>query len=88
MLRLKVNAAGLIALAILTVASPLAVRAARRNGVSRSHNRIISKDGQTKPSSVSYNYAGAFLTSSDFTEVSGTFIVPTPHILGNGDDGT
>ncbi|KAF4993584.1 hypothetical protein F66182_16476, partial [Fusarium sp. NRRL 66182] len=85
---MKVNAAGLILLAASAVASPLAARVARRNGVSRPNIRVNPKDGHIDSTSVSYNWAGAVLESSDFTEVSGTFVVPTPRIPGNGDDST
>ncbi|KAH8701604.1 peptidase A4 family-domain-containing protein [Talaromyces proteolyticus] len=86
---MKVSVASLLLLAgSSAIASPLAARVARRNGVSRPNMRVGSKANQINDAEQSTNWAGAVLVSSGFTEVSASFTVPDPQIPSGGDDST
>ncbi|KAJ6103977.1 peptidase A4 family-domain-containing protein [Penicillium sp. IBT 18751x] len=85
---MKISAASILLLMGSAIASPLAARVARRTGVSRPNMRMDSKANQSNDAEQSSNWAGAVLVSSGFTEVSGTFIVPSPQIPFGGDQNT
>ncbi|EFX02566.1 acid proteinase [Grosmannia clavigera kw1407] len=61
---------------------PRASRSSKRSGVARSSrpNQVINGPDASNVSNVAYssNWAGAVLDGSDFTSVTGTFVVPTP----------
>jgi hypothetical protein len=85
---MKISAATILLLAGSAIASPLAARVARRAGVSRPRIRVDPNTNQTNDAEQSSNWAGAVLVSSGFTEVSGTFTVPSPQIPSGGDQST
>lgn len=85
---MKISTATSLLFAGSAIASPLASRAARRAGVSRPNMRVETGTNQKNDAETSTNWAGAVLVSSGFTEVSGTFTVPSPQIPSGGDQST
>lgn len=85
---MRFSTASVLLLAGSAIASPLGARVARRAGVSRPNMRVRPKTNQINDAETSTNWAGAVLVSSGFTEVSASFIVPSPQIPSGGDQNT
>jgi hypothetical protein len=92
-MKFSTTVASSLLLASSAIASPLAARVAareaRRGGrLIESIGNVTAEPGQVNAVQQSTNWAGAVLTSSGYTGVTGTFTVPTPKLPSGAQSGT